>query len=174
MKISKIALAAALVLGAITTAQAADALNGEVRFTGAIVDAPCSIDQNYADQSIPLGSISNVALAGGGSSAQKPFEIRLANCSLTTARTVTTTFSGDAGVGGLLGITGAGGAGIQLTDSNGATIQLGAATTAQTIAIGATDATLSFNAYLKGNGGGIDTIIPGQFTSVASFLLTYN
>ena len=126
MKLNKIALAAALVLGTITTVQAADEGNGVVRFTGSIIDAPCSIDPNSVDQTVELGSVSNVVLVDGGNSAPKPFEIRLEKCSLDTAKTVKTTFNGAAGEGGLLGITGdARGAGIALTDGNGDAITLG-------------------------------------------------
>ena len=116
-----------------------------------------------------------MSLAGSGNSEPKPFEIRLEKCSLTTAKTVKTTFDGPAGTGGLLGITGdASGAGIAITDGNGAQIVLGTATTGQLVSIGATNATLAFSAYLKGNGGAADTIIPGEFSSVANFMLSYN
>ncbi|AMB79974.1 MULTISPECIES: fimbrial protein [Pseudomonas] len=175
MKLNKIALAAALVLGTITTVQAADEGNGVVRFTGSIIDAPCSIDPNSVDQTVELGSVSNVVLVDGGNSAPKPFEIRLEKCSLDTAATVKTTFNGAAGQGGLLGITGdARGAGIALTDGNGTAITLGTATAGQLVSIGASNATLTFSAYLKGNGGDATTIIPGEFSSVANFMLSYN
>ena len=175
MKLNKIALAAALVLGTITTVQAADQGSGVVRFTGSIIDAPCSIDPNTVDQTVELGAVSNVALVDSGNSAPKPFEIRLENCSLDTAKTVKTTFNGAAGEGGLLGITGdARGAGIALTDGNGDAITLGTASTGQLVSAGATGATLAFSAYLKGNGGDATTIIPGEFSSVANFMLSYN
>ncbi|MBU4630954.1 type 1 fimbrial protein (plasmid) [Pseudomonas sp. BF61] len=175
MKFNKIAMAAALALGTITSVQAAGEGNGVVRFTGSIIDAPCSIDPNSVDQTVELGAVSNVVLVDGGNSAPKPFEIRLENCSLDTAKTVKTTFNGAAGAAGLLGITGdARGAGIALTDGNGASIALGTASAGQLISSGASEAVLSFSAYLKGDGGPADTIIPGAFSSVANFMLTYN
>lgn len=175
MKFNKLVLAAAVLLGTITSVQAADEGSGVVRFTGSIIDAPCSIDPNSADQAIELGAVSSVALVDGGNSVPKPFEIRLENCSIDVAKTVKTTFNGAAGEGGLLGITGdASGAGIALTDGNGASIALGTASAGQLLSVGASEAILSFSAYLKGNGGAADTIVPGEFSSVANFMLTYN
>jgi type 1 fimbria pilin len=186
MKFNKLAIVTALMLGVASGVQAADAADpdpvkfadqghGKITFTGAIIDAPCSIDPNSVDQTVELGSVSNVSLADGGNSEPKPFEIRLEKCSLTTAKTVKTTFNGPAGTGGLLGITGdASGAGIAITDGDGKQVTLGTATTGQTMSVGATGATLAFSAYLKGNGGLASTIIPGEFNSVANFMLTYN
>lgn len=175
MKFNKIAIAAAVLIGTISSVQAADQGNGVVKFTGTIVDAPCAIDHNSSDQTIDLGTVANVALADGGNSAPKPFEIRLEKCSLDTAKTVKTTFNGAAGQGGLLGITGdAKGAGIALTDSDGTSIQLGTATTGKLLSVGTSETTLAFNASLKGNGGDVSTIVPGEFNSVANFMLNYN
>ncbi|WP_339547211.1 fimbrial protein [Pseudomonas sp. RA_35y_Pfl2_P32] len=183
MKFAKLAIVTALMLGVACGVQAddddpvknVDQGHGKITFTGAVIDAPCSIDPNSVDQTVELGSVSNVSLAGSGNSEPKPFEIRLEKCSLTTAKTVKTTFDGPAGSGGLLGITGdASGAGIAITDGNGAQIVLGTATAGQLVSVGATNATLAFSAYLKGNGGAADTIIPGEFSSVANFMLSYN
>ncbi|WP_332768592.1 fimbrial protein [Pseudomonas koreensis] len=185
MKLNKIAVAVALMLGASTGIQAANAApaivkagdqgHGKITFTGSIIDSPCSIDPNSVDQTIQLGAVSSVALVDGGTSAPKPFEIRLEKCSLDTAKTVKTTFNGPTGQGDLLGITGdASGAGIALTDGDGALIKLGTASTGQLVSVGASNATLAFSAHLKGNGGGADSIIPGEFSSVATFMLSYN
>lgn len=174
MKLNKIMLAAAMTLGAISMANAADQGHGTVTFTGSIIDAPCSIDPNTVDQTVDLGSVSNVALVDGGTSSPKPFEIRLEKCSLATAKTVTTTFNGAAGQGGLLGMTGdAKGASIAITDGANDLIELGKPTAGQLISAGATEATLGFSAYLKGDGGDATTIIPGKFQSVANFMLDY-
>lgn len=175
MKFNKIALAAAVVLGTISSVQAADQGNGVVKFTGSIIDAPCAIDHDSGDQTIDLGSVANVALADGGSSAPKAFQIRLEKCSLATAKTVKTTFSGAESVGGLLGIAGsAKGAGIALADSDGNSIKLGSPTNGKLLGAGTSETTLAFTAALKGNGGNATTIVPGEFSSVANFMLTYN
>ena len=174
MKLNKIMMAAVLAFGTVSGVQAADQGHGTVTFTGSIIDAPCSIDPDTVDQTVDLGSVSNVALIDGGTSSPKPFEIRLEKCSLDTAKTVTTTFNGAAGKGGLLGMTGdAKGASIAITDGSNALIELGKPTAGQLISAGATEATLGFSAYLKGDGGPADTIIPGKFQSVANFMLDY-
>jgi type 1 fimbria pilin len=174
MKLNKIMMAAVLAFGTVSGVQAADQGHGTVTFTGSIIDAPCSIDPNTVDQTVDLGAVSNVSLLDGGTSSPKPFEIRLEKCSLTTAQTVTTTFDGPAGKNGLLGITGdAEGASIALIDSSNAPIELGKPSTGRLISAGATEASLGFTAYLKGDGGDATTIIPGKFQSVANFILDY-
>jgi len=174
MKLNKIMMAAVLTFGTVSGAQAADQGHGTVTFTGSIIDAPCSIDPDTVDQTVALGSVSNVALVDGGTSSPKPFEIRLEKCSLDTAKTVTTTFNGASGKDGLLGMTGdAKGASIAITDGSNNIIKLGTATAGQIISTGMTEATLGFSAYLKGDGGAADTIIPGKFQSVANFMLNY-
>ncbi|HGM5456450.1 TPA: fimbrial protein [Serratia marcescens] len=174
MNLNKTMMAAVLAFGTISGAQAADQGHGKVTFTGSIIDAPCSIDPNSIDQTVDLGSVSNVSLLNGGNSDPKPFEIHLEKCSLDTAKTVTTTFDGAAGKNGLLGMTGdAKGASIAITDGSNNIIELGKPTAGQLISAGATEATLAFSAYLKGDGGDETSIIPGKFQSVANFILNY-
>ena len=174
MKLNKIMMAALLAFGTISGAQAADQGHGKITFTGSIIDAPCSIDPNSVDQTVELGAISNVSLLNGGNSDPKPFEIHLEKCSLDTAKLVTTTFDGAPGKDGLLGMTGdAKGASIAITDGSNNVIKLGQPTTGQTISAGATEATLAFSAYLKGDGGDDKSIVPGKFQSVANFILDY-
>ena len=183
MKLNKIMLAAMLVCGTIGGVQAAEEGetsvmaeqgHGKIVFTGSIIDAPCSIDPASLDQTVSLGAVSNVSLVNGGNSKPQPFEIHLEKCSWETAKTVTTTFDGAAGKDGLLGITGdAKGASIAITDGNSNIIELGKATSGQLISAGATEATLAFTAYLKGDGGDEKSIVPGQFQSVANFILNY-
>ncbi len=84
MKLNKIVLATVMTmgLGMASVANAADEGQGKITFTGSIVDAPCSITAGSADQTIPLGAISNIALAangGTGVSAAQPFSIELVN-----------------------------------------------------------------------------------------------
>lgn len=175
MKLNKIMMAAMLTLGVASAAQA-DQGHGTVTFTGSIIDAPCSIDPDTVDQTVDLGQVSNVALANGGTSAPKNFEIRLENCSVKTAQTVTTTFTGMEGANGLLGITGtAKGASIAITDGAGTVVKLNEATKGQAVQNG--NNTLLFSAYLKGDGDSTSTppvtIVPGDFKSVANFTLAY-
>lgn len=73
---------------------------GKVTFNGTVVDAPCGIDAQSADQSIEFGQVSKVLLNNGGSSTPKNFDIKLTDCDVTNykkagkAGTVSLTFSG--------------------------------------------------------------------------------
>ena len=172
MKLNKVLLAASVVMGMSSFAHAADQGHGKVTFHGSIIDAPCSIDTKSIDQKIELGSISNVLLASGGTTTPEPFQILLKDCSLDTAKTVTTTFSGMEGTAaGTLGISGsAKGANIMLTDGDGTALTLGQPNKGQQIPAGATGATLEFAAYVQGDGA---SVVPGEFNSVTDFMLTY-
>jgi P pilus assembly protein, pilin FimA len=173
MNLNKKILATVLVFGISSFAvNAADQGHGTVTFTGSIIDAPCSINPDSIDQTVNLGQVANVALEDGGTSTPRPFQIKLENCTTATASTVETTFTGAEGANGLLGITGnAKGASIAITDGTGTVVTLGEATNPQAIQDG--NNTLSFSAYLKGDGTGVD-IIPGDFQSIADFTLAYN
>jgi len=177
MKMNKALLAIAVAFGLTSVAQAADQGHGKVTFTGSIIDAPCSIHPDSIDQTVDLGQIANVALAGGGKSTPRNFTIDLENCMFGTPATrnnVTVTFTGmeSAAGNGLLGITGtASGASVAVTDGSGTVIELGTPIKAQLLQEG--NNTLSFSAYLQGNGASA-TITEGNFQAVTDFTLAYN
>lgn len=183
MKLNKIMLAASLALGVVSfSSLAKDEGHGQVTFTGSIIDAPCSIAPDSLDQSVNLGQVANALLDAGKTSTPQTFNIQLENCTLSTAKTVTTTFTGKEVNGGFLGITGtAKGAGIALIDmgNGGKLIELGKPTAAQQVLDGKN--TLSFAAYLTrveaddvdGQPGKPDSVVPGDFTGVTNFTLAY-
>lgn len=182
MKLSKIALAMglgmALVSGfanaaASSTTAAGTGGHGTVHFKGEIIDAPCSISPESADQTVDLGQVSNSALKDGGESSPVSFNIKLQNCDISTYQTVTATWSGTENTeqAGTWGITGsASGAGIVLRDASERQLVLGQETAATTLT--ANDTNIAMSAFLKGNGSS-STIVPGSFTSTADFVLTY-
>ncbi|MGP2980178.1 fimbrial protein [Serratia nevei] len=174
MKLNKIMLAAAVAFG-LSSAAYANQGQGKVTFTGAIIDAPCSISPESSEQTVDLGQISNVALQNGGQSIPRNFSIDLESCSFEAgSNKVTATFSGMESVAGngLLGITGnAKGASIAITDGSGAVIELGKPTKEQELQAG--NNTLSFAAYMQGDGASA-TITEGDFQAVADFTLAYN
>lgn len=174
MKLNKIMLATAVAFGLSSTAYA-DQGHGKVTFTGAIIDAPCSISPESIDQTVEMGQISSVALQNGGKSTPRNFSIALENCTVAPGNNkVTATFTGMESVAGngLLGITGsAQGASIAITDGSGAVIELGKPTKEQEIQAG--NNTLSFAAYVQGDGASA-TITEGDFQAVADFTLAYN
>ncbi|MES1471266.1 P fimbria major subunit PapA, partial [Escherichia coli] len=56
---------------------------GRVTFNGTVVDAPCSISQKSADQSIDFGQLSKSFLEAGGTSKPMDLDIELVNCDIT-------------------------------------------------------------------------------------------
>ncbi|HAS1787413.1 TPA: type 1 fimbrial protein [Enterobacter cloacae] len=155
--------------------QAADQGHGKVTFTGAIIDAPCSITPDTIEQTVDLGEISNKALANGGKSRPRPFDIKLESCDLAglTDKTVTITFTGSESRAqpGYLALVGtASGAAIGITNDNGTNIPLGTPSSVTKTQQG--DNTLTYAAYLQGNGA-TSSVVPGEFTSVANFTLAY-
>ncbi|HEJ7114410.1 TPA: type 1 fimbrial protein [Serratia marcescens] len=179
MKLNKIMMTAVLAFGVTSVAHAADQGHGTVTFKGSIIDAPCSITPETVDQTVNLGQVSNVALKDGGQSTPKNFQVKLENCELTDKapgknNAVTITFTGASSVDDtkLLGITGtAKGAGIAITDGAGKLIELGKASSAQSLGNGSN--TLSFAAYLQGSKASNAVVTPGDFQSVADFTLAY-
>lgn len=176
-------LAMAIVLGlmsvsALSQAATTDQGHGQIKFTGSIIDAPCSITPDTANQNGYLGQISNLALKDGGKSTPVSFQIDLEKCDTTTLKGVTATFTGAASVGNpdMLGITGsAKGASIAITDGSGTLIKFGEASTKQIIQDGSN--TIAFSAYLQGDMSSDGTtgapIVPGEFSSIANYALNY-
>lgn len=179
MKLSKVAMAMglsmALVSGFANAAASGTTAGGQghgtVHFKGEIIDAPCSIAPESADQTVDLGQVSNSALANKGSSTPVPFDIKLQNCDISTIKTVTATWSGtpDAHMQTAWGITGtASGAAIVLRDASEKQIELGKETSPTTLT--ADNTTIAMSAFLQGDG---EPVVPGAFTGVADFVLAY-
>ncbi|MFV8979242.1 fimbrial protein [Serratia fonticola] len=174
MKLNKFLVAAAS-FGFAASAFAVNPPNegrGTIDFRGAIIQAPCSIDETKSTKEVNLGQVSDVLLADGGKSTPQDIKIVLADCTVGVKNKVKTTITGpsDAVNADLLGITGtAAGAGIAIVDGSGTVIKMGEATPFQTLSSG--ENVLKFSAYLQG--GAADTIKPGTFTSTATWSLTY-
>ena len=179
MKLNKF-MVAAIAMGFVSVANAGpkDQGHGSVEFYGSIIDAPCSIAPGDDKQRIDMGQIANVALKDGGKSTPEKFYIHLVNCDNSTAKTVTTTFSGpiSAGNADLLGITGsARGASLAITDGAGALIKLNTPTQPQ--GIDNHTNILNFSAYLQGDmgtdGKTAAEIVPGDFSTTTTYTLSY-
>ncbi|EUM08942.1 fimbrial protein [Enterobacter sp. E12] len=182
MKLNKVMMATVLALGVSSTAFAAEQGHGKVTFTGSIIDAPCSINPESADQTVELGQISNVALKNGGKSNPRQFSIDLENCSFEAddkgvlqKNKVTATFTGmeSSVVNGALSINGtAQGAGVVIAEADGNAVKLGQPTKAQVLQDN--NNSLNFSAYLQGASASDTAIVPGDFKAVADFTLAYN
>lgn len=145
--------------------------HGTVHFKGEIIDAPCSISPDTADQTVDLGQVSNSALNKKGKSAPVPFTIKLQNCDISTYKTVTATWGGtpDANMPTAWGISGtASGAAIVLRDASEKDIEMGKASASTSLI--ANDTSIAMSAYLQGDGG---NVVPGAFTGAADFVLAY-
>ncbi|ENY5536625.1 fimbrial protein [Salmonella enterica] len=180
MKLSKVALAMGLGMALVSgfanaaasgTSSVGGQGHGTVHFKGEIIDAPCSIAPESADQTVDLGQVSNSALANSGTSTPVPFSINLQNCDISTYKTVTATWSGTADVNmpTAWGITGtASGAAIILRDASEKEIELGKETSPTTLT--ADNTTIAMSAFLQGDG---QPVVPGAFTGAADFVLSY-
>lgn len=175
MKLNKIMVVTAVILGlSPMVVQAANQGQGSVKFSGAIIDAPCSISPESVDQTVELGQISNSLLKKGAKSTPVAFTIDLEHCEVEEGKSnVSVTFNGVKSLTqtGLLSISGkASGASIAITDAGGKLIVLGTASPLTGVNEG--NSALRFAAYLQGEGG-TTTVVPGDFTAVADFTLTY-
>ncbi|AHG21881.1 hypothetical protein Z042_21405 [Chania multitudinisentens RB-25] len=178
MKLNNIALATVLSLGMVSLANANEG-SGVVKFTGQVIDAPCSIAPESTDQTRDFGQVANVSLVNGGKSRAQNFDIRLQGCDLSGAKNkVQVTFSGSAGgatgaTNTLLAISGVRGASIAMFDGSNQPITLGTATTVQNLLAG--DNILRFSAYLQGHTGTtVADIEEGDFSAITNFTLAYN
>lgn len=80
MTLNKLALVLGFGMSVVAgAASAADQGHGTVKFTGSIIDAPCSITPDTENQTVPLGQISTAALKDGGRSNSRDFKIALEN-----------------------------------------------------------------------------------------------
>lgn len=193
MKLNVIASAFIMSLGLATTAaNAADAGGGTITFTGAIVDAPCSINPDSSDQEVDLGQVALSQLEDNGVSKPQAFKINLENCTYLddgkgtgggngsdgddsralVAPSVKVQFGGSKAVADndtWFGITGtASGAGVVITDAAGTPIPVGGSSAARELLDG--NNTLGFSAYLQGLG---KEITIGEFEAVTDFALSY-
>lgn len=176
---------ASLVLCSISSIALADEVgdmnkgSGSIKYTGTIIDAPCSIAPGSEKQEISLGQISNSELksnSGSGMSTPQPFSIKLEGCTLEEDKenafnTMTITFNGtEADDTGFVQITGdAAGAGVKIMNQTGSQIKINEAHKTTYVA---GNNELNFQAALQGLGKS-DAIETGEFTATTTFKLAY-
>ena len=152
---------------------------GVVNFKGTVVDSPCGIESDSADQSIDFGQISKATLAAGGISKQKTLDIKLVNCDIkNVTKGVQVTFTGNtlsapddegAMVPVATELATSGPTNTAVIINNGADLSFGSAT--GYIPLGAGQNTLQFQTWVKQATG--KTVAAGDFTAVANFNLSY-
>lgn len=173
----KFMVASLISLGMVSSVcTAADQGHGKTTMTGSIIStqSACSMSPESVDQTIDLGQVADTVLLvgnGSGKSTPRPFSINLEKCEVTGSHSVNVTFVGMEGKDGRLGITGtASGASIAFVDGSGEVIKLGEPS--KSFALQNGNNTLSFSAYLQGDGipGNIQS---GEYQTVADFTLSY-
>lgn len=151
---------------------------GQINFTGEIIDSACTVVNNLSNPlDVTLGKVAKSAFTGSGSTtATTRFDIQLKNCP-DTVTTASINFGGtpdsnNADVLALTSGTGAAtGVGVQLLDSNSAPISLYTASKEYTLASGTTTNDLQFGArYIQTAA----TVVAGQANAVSTFTVVYN
>ncbi len=184
MKTMKKSLVAGVVAMAMFSfgAHAANGGSGVVNFKGSVIDAPCGIASDSADQTIDFGQISKAHLEANGISVKKDLDIKLVNCTLAKPatggnaqapfKTVTVAFTGAtvSGQNTELGTTGDTGTAIVVSGADGKFVDF-TGTDSATSNLKEGDNTLRYSTWVKKATGG--TLKEGDFAAVANFNLTY-
>ena len=174
-----------LILMAAATAQASD---GQVEFSGTINDNACTINSESVKKSVDMGQvrIADFANTVGATAGSTPFSISLENCSGSTLKNASVTFSGqqaatDATVLGMTGENQVAGVGIQINDARtGNKLALNAASTdyvlrpqSNTFDFTASYVRLVADTEASGDTPGVRGIGTGKVNALASFDVTY-
>lgn len=163
----------ALVLSAFgSTAMAAD---GTVKFNGDIVDTPCVVSTDSADQTVTLGKVKASTFAKAKDiSKDQGFSIKLEECDATVKKTATVMFIGsqDSADNTLLALSNDSGAatgvGIEILNNAGTVIPMGTASSDNALQTG--ENVLNFKAHYKSTAA---TVGVGPANSQADFQITY-
>ncbi|GGD10846.1 fimbrial protein [Franconibacter pulveris 1160] len=151
---------------------------GQVNFTGEILDSACEVVNTLSSPlQVNLGKISKTVFTGVGSAATPTsFALQLKNCP-ATATAASITFGGTANsdndkVLALTSGTGvASGVGIQLLDSSGSPLDLYTASADYTLKSGSETNDLAFGArYIQTAA----SVTAGKADSTSTFTVTYN
>lgn len=169
-------IVATLVAAAAMTTVSAFAADGQIKFTGSIIDAGCNVSNLTGDSlDVALGKVSKTAFTvAGDKTAATKFVLQLSACP-TGVKSVNVKFDGTtvAGDNSVLALTQdagvATGVGIQLTDASQAVLPLNTASQQYDLTDGA--AKLDFVARYISTAKDITT---GPANAVASFSIVYN
>ena len=177
MKVMKV-INAVIVGGGILMSLGANAANksgGFINFKGSVINAPCGITSESAEQSVDFGQISKAHLDASGISVKKNLDIKLVNCDATElgkTGSVKVSFTGPVVKGQNQELSTAGNTGVAVVISgpNGGLVSFdGAADSAIKLQSG--DNTLRYSTWVKKATSG--ALLEGDFTAVASFNLNY-
>lgn len=178
MKMIKTFMAGAVAMALVSFgANAANQGQGVVNFKGTVINAPCGIAPESADQSIDFGQISKAHLNADGISVKKNLDIKLVNCDAATevgalTKGVKVSFTGTAlgSNANELGTSGDTGTAVVVSEASGNLVSFDG-TAGSPIKLQAGDNTLRYSTWVKKATGG--NLKEGDFTAVANFNLTY-
>ncbi|EOC1345420.1 fimbrial protein [Cronobacter turicensis] len=157
---------------------AASTGEGQVNFTGEILDAACEVVNSQSSPlAVDLGSVSKTAFTGVGSTTNiTSFVLQLKNCP-ETIKTAAIKFGGNADLDNVnvLALTGgtgaASGVGIQLVDADGTPLNLYTASADYTLETGTATNSLEFGArYIQTAAA----VTAGTANGSSTFTVTYN
>lgn len=160
--------------------------SGQVNFKGTVIDAPCGIETQSANQTIDFGQISKLFLENGGTTQPKDLDIKLVNCDITNfkkaattggaakAGTVSLTFAGvpAGGSGDMLQTVGETHTAIVVLNPHGSRVKFDGKTPTGASNLVDGDNTLHFTTYVTKDGSN-NSVKEGAFSAVANFNLTY-
>ncbi len=178
MKMIKTVMAGAVAMALVSFgASAANKGVGTINFKGSVIDAPCGIASESADQTIDFGQISKAHLNNSGISKKQNLDIKLVNCEFGTGAPATlknnvkVTFSG-VNTGGdftSLGLSTTN-AVVKMSGQDGKLVKFDG-TTASATKLQNGDNTLRYQAWVQ---KGAAAVTEGEFAAVANFALAYN
>ncbi|EJD6049405.1 fimbrial protein [Providencia rettgeri] len=182
MKLNKLSIAVLFATSAISTSIFASGNNGELHFSGQVVNAPCNIESESTKQEVPFGQLSRASLEAGNA-AEKDIAIKLKECNFdefskdtegkwVAVKDIKITFGGKNYVGTdkeFLGTTGtASNIGIQIKDFKFDE----AKSVMNQIRNKQGENVLEFTALAK-RVDGTTPVTEGEFSSIADFKITY-
>ncbi|MEC6271240.1 fimbrial protein [Escherichia coli] len=157
---------------------------GQVNFKGTVIDAPCGIETQSANQTIDFGQISKLFLENGGTTQPKDLDIKLVNCDITNFKnatggapktgTVSLTFAGvPAGnASDMLKTVGETNTAIVVLNPHGSRVKFDGKTPTGSSNLIDGDNTIHFTAFVKKDDENAP-VKEGAFSAVANFNLTY-
>ncbi|EDK8463339.1 type 1 fimbrial protein [Salmonella enterica subsp. diarizonae] len=160
-------------------ASAANQGVGTINFKGSVIDAPCGIAPESADQTVNFDQISKAHLNKGGISKKQFVDIKLVNCEFGTAAD-TTPLKNNLSVA-FSGLTvSTDGTGLGLSDTNavvkmsgpdGKPVKFDGTASTNIAKLQNGDNTLRYQAWVQ---KGAAAVTEGEFSTVANFALAYN
>lgn len=150
------------------------AVQDNLHFNGRLISIPCKIDTTQID--VTFGTIDSKTLYKDERTEPVPFSIILSGCNTVVSSLVNITFTGQgtATPAGFLEVTGdATGIMIGMENAGGVLLPLNQPVGAQALTTGTNS--YDFFAFVQGKPDDIKnkTIVPGDFSAVATFVLAY-